>query len=311
MKRFDDCLLVGLLLSLMVVAGPAGCSFEKFTVKQTANVFAKGKLAMDRENNPTFARDALPASIKTLESLLISAPENEKLLRLLAESYFSYAFGFLQHDIYVAEAQLADEAEIESLITRTIDHYTRARDYGFRLLGDQAFRKAAMKPDVDKVKSMLEDMDEDDVPGLFWIGYSWGTAINLAQQNPDMVAALPVVEAIMKRVEQLDDTYFYSGVHVFFGVYYASRPAMAGGNPEKAKEHFEEAMKQHGDVDLMIPFLYGRYWGTQTQNREFFDTMMQKVLEEDLSEHPNTRLRNEIARDRAAFWKEQADDLFY
>lgn len=301
-------LLAGMICLLTFAAG---CSLQQITIRQTADVFAKGKLAMDRESDPEFARQALPANIKTIESLLVSAPENEQLLGLLAESYFSYAFGFLEHDITLAETRLAGEAEIEGRIARAVNHHLRARDYGFRLLGRPEFRDAALEPDVDRVESMLSEMDEGDVAPLFWIGNAWGSAINLAQQDPDLVAGLPAVEAIMKRVLELDPSFYYSGAHVFFGVYYADRPPMAGGDPDKAKKHFEAAMERHGDQDLMIPFLYGRYWGEQTQDREFFDKMMDKVLEADLSEHPDTRLRNEIARKRAKFWKEHADDLFY
>jgi hypothetical protein len=86
---------------------------------------------------------------------------------------------------------------------------------------------------------------------------------------------------------------------------------MAGGDPEKAKKHFEIAMEKAGERNLMIPFLYARFYGAQTQNRELFDKLMGQILEADFGEHPDTRLFNELAKDRAEFWTEQADELFY
>jgi len=289
----------------------SGCSLEQMTVRQTVDVMAEGAVAMDRETDPVFAREALPASLKTFETLLVKDPGNERLLELLAEGYFSYAFGFVEYDLAEAQVEIAPEERIEKLRDRAVLHYLRARDYGFRLLDRPTLKEAAMKPDLDVVQVELKKLEKEDVPGLFWAAYGWGSAINLAQQDPDLVAGLPVVEAMMERVAELDPSYYDSGVHTFFGVYYASRPKMAGGSPEKAKKHFEKAMERHGDRNLMIPFLYGRYYGAQTQNRELFDRMMKKVSEADLSEHPDRRLNNEVARKRASLWSEHADELFY
>lgn len=310
-RRTPSTSLAWVCLAWAITTCGLGCNLQTFTVRQTAAVFAEGKVAIDRESDPQLAREALPANIKTLESLLVSAPDNERLLRLLTESYYSYAFGFLEMDLMRAKVEGGDQEEIEQLTERTVDFYIRARDYGFRLLDRPAFREAATKPNLEKVQSILDETTPEDVPGLFWTAFGWGGAINLAQQDPDMAAALPVVEAIMKRVVELNARYYNSGPHIFLGVSFASKPKLAGGDPQTAKSHFEAAMKQHGDRNLMIPFLYGRYYAVQTQNRELFDSMMQKVLQADLSQYPKLRLNNELARRRAAFWQEHADELFY
>lgn len=298
-------------VAIAAVISATGCSLKKLTVRQTADVLTEGSVVIDRESDPKFAREAFPASLKTFESLLVHDPGNEGLLKLLAEGYFSYAFGFIEQDLARAQVELASEKRIETLTERALIHYLRSRDYGFRLLGHSAFEKAARKPDVERVEQLLDEMEKEDVPGLFWTAYGWGSAINLGQQNPDLAAKLPVVEAMMKRVLELDEDYYDAGAHLFFGVSYASRPKMAGGDPDKAKKHFEAAMEEAGQRNLMIPFLYGRYYGAQTQNRELFDQMMNTVLEGEVEPYPDNRLNNEIAKDRAEFWKQHADDLFY
>lgn len=308
-KRTTARFLSIVILATGLVAG--GCSLQKFTVKQTASVLGEGAVAMDRESDPQFAREAFPASLKTFESLLVHVPENEQLLELLAEGYFSYAFGFIEMDLARAQVELAPEERIEDLTERAVLHYMRARDYGFRLLDMPALEKAAKKPNLEKVKKLLKNVEKDQVPGLFWASYGWGSAVNLAQQDPNMVAALPVVEAMMRRVVELDPSFYDYGAHLFFGVYYASRPKIAGGNPEKAKEHFDKAMKKAGDRNLIIPVLYGRYYGAQTQDQEFFNKMMEKVKTTDAEKYPDKRLNNEIAKDRMEFWTKHADELFY
>ncbi|GAG59489.1 unnamed protein product, partial [marine sediment metagenome] len=48
--------------------------------------------------------------------------------------------------------------------------------------------------------------------------------------NPRAIFDLPKVEALMKRVLELDETYYFAGAHLFFGSLFAARPAMFGGN---------------------------------------------------------------------------------
>lgn len=299
---------MALLLCAMMALG--GCSLQKLTVDQTADVMWDGRVALESEPDPELARDAFPASLKTIETFLVSSPDNDKLLRLLAKGYFSYAFAFVEADFERAQVELAPEVEIERAKRSAVHSYIKARDYGFRLLDDEQFEQAARGLKTARVKELLEDMDEDDVPGLFWTAYGWGSAANLDQQNSDLVGALPIIEAMMQRVLELDERFFYSGPHLFFGVYYASRPPMFGGDPDRAKKHFEAAMRQNGHKNLLIPFLYARFYAVQTQDRPLFERLLNVVETTDVKEYDKLRLNNAVARQRAAFWADQVDDLF-
>lgn len=298
------------VLALLAVAA-TGCNLQRLTVNQTADVLYAGQPALERESDPQFAREAFPASLKTIETFLLSAPDNKKLLEMLGKGYFSYAFGFLEWDLEKGQYGLADEEELQTLNRRAVLHYLRARDYGFLYLDNPALEKAAKAKDLEALQAELNKLDEEDVPGLFWAGYGWGSAINLSQSDPDMVAALGVVEAMMRRVAELDDEYFYSGVHLFFGVYYASRPTMAGGDPAKAKEHFDIALERHGEYNLLIPYLMARYYAPTQQERKLFVETLEFVANEQVEGHPNVRLNNEIARERARFWLRNVDELIY
>jgi hypothetical protein len=287
------------------------CDLQRLTVNQTADVLYAGSVALDREPDVDLGREAIPASLKTLETFLVSAPDNEKLLELLARGYYSYAFAFLEGDLERAQVNFAEEKRIENLRRRCLIHYLRARDYGFRLLDMPELEKAARDGDLEKLEKELQNVEKDDVPGLFWAGYGWASAINLNQADTDMVASLGTVEIMMKRVEQLDTEYFSGGVLYFFGVYYASRPAMFGGKPELAKEYFERAMKKYGSQNQMIPFLYARFYAPSVQDRELFVELMHGVATAQVEEYPNLRLNNEVARQRATFWLENMDELIY
>lgn len=299
--------------AVLALVSLSGCSLQEITVNQTADVLWQGRTALESEPDPQFAREALPASLKTVETFLASSPDNEKLLRMVAKGYFSYSFAFLEGDLMRMQESGASEEELERVRRRAVIHYMKSHRYGLRLLDDEAFAKAAEDLNLAKVKKLLEDMDEDDVPGLFWTAYGWGSAANLAQNDTELVAALPIVQAIMERVVELDERFFYSGAHLFFGVYYGSRPPMYGGKPALAKEHFDKAMRQNGDRNLLIPALYARFYATApgVQDRELFERLLNVVLDADVQKYPKLRLNNAIARQRAEYWLAHEDDLFY
>jgi hypothetical protein len=307
-RRRATCALCTIVIFALFATG---CNLQRLTVQQTAEVLSAGVPALERESDPQFAREALPASLKTLETFLLSDPGNEKLLELLAKGFFSYAFGFLEWDIEQGQYGLIEEAELTELNRRAVIHYLRARDYGFLCLDKPKLEEAARGLDEEALDAELKKLKKKDVPGLFWAGYGWGAAINLSQNDADMVAALSVVEKMMNRVVELDQDYFYGGVHLFFGVLYASRPVMFGGDPEKAKEHFDIALERHGEYNMMAHYLMARYYAPTQQDRELFVSTMTKVANANVEGHPNARLNNEIARERARWWLDHVDELIY
>jgi hypothetical protein len=144
-----------------------GCDLQRLTVNQTADVLFQGSVALDREADPQFAREAMPASLKTLETFLASAPDNEKLLEMLARGYYSYSFAFLEGDLERARTYMAEEEEIKLISSRAVGFYLRARDYGFDLVGSDAFRTAALAGDEAKIKSELKKLKKGHAAGLF------------------------------------------------------------------------------------------------------------------------------------------------
>lgn len=288
----------------------AGCSMNKIAADSTAHLLADGAVALDRESDLEFARDAFPASLKTLETFLINSPTNPKLQFLLTYGFNSYAYGFLEGDLEKARLHGTQE-EVDRLTRRAILHYLRARYYGFKVLDYPALEKAALAGDADRVRQHLANLEKADVPPLFWTTHAWAGAINLAQDDPDMVGALPVVELFLERILELDPGYKESMPRVFMATYFASRPPMFGGKPEEAKVFYDKAMNAHGDENLLIPYLYARFYATQVQDRRLFNELMAKVLEADAAQYPDLRLSNEIARERARFWVQNVDELFF
>ena len=53
------------------------------------------------------------------------------------------------------------------------------------------------------------------------------------------VVDLAKVELMMKRVIELDGTFFWGGAHLFYGIYPGRRSPQLGGDPERSKKHLQ------------------------------------------------------------------------
>ncbi len=287
----------------------AGCNLNKLTANTTSGMVLAGSSALDRESDPQFAREAFPASLKTLETFLVSSPDNESLLLLLARGYSSYAFGFVEDDLDRASIDGTQE-EIDALTRRAKLFYLRGSEYGFRLLGEPELEAAAKAGDLDALAEALEGVEEEQQPALFWAAYGWASAINLAKDDAAMVAGLGPVQALMERAYALDPAYNGGAPTLFFGVVNTALPPALGGKPDVAKKYFDEALARHGQESLMVAFLYARYYCPVVQDRKLWDELMGRVLNADVAAMPQElRLTNELARDRARFWSAHVGDL--
>ena len=297
-----------LSLGLGLTGIGAGCNLQKITADSTSNMLLYGSVAMDREADVEFAAGAFPASLKTLETFLVNSPENENLLLLLARGYNSYAFGILETELDEARID-GPEERIDDLTRRAKIHYLRGMEYGFRLLNVPAIEQAAKDNELETLEAELDNLKKEQAPGLFWAAYGWSSTINLAKDDPELIAGLPVIELMMQRVLELDEDYNGGAPLLFHGVYHASKPEMFGGKPVLSKEYFERAMASHGDSNLLVPFLYARFYCVQVQDKAMFDELIAKVDQADLTAYPEMRLTNEIARKRARFWAAHSDEV--
>ncbi len=296
-------------LALAVLLLASGCSLEKMTVDQTAAVLADGSRAFDSETDPELARQAIPASLKTMESFLEAHPEQPILLRLLAEAYTNYAFGFIEDE---AE-RLQDEnpKAADELRSRALNYYLRARGYGLRLLALDHEDLAAALAKGQLPQGALSELTADDVPALFWIANPWSAAINVGKQDPALVAQLPLVHAIVARAAELDATYFHAGPLMTLGALAASVPPALGGQPKLAQKYFEQAIAAtHGNF-LMISVLYAKTALVQLGDKQAYVATLEKVLATDPDADPQMALANRLAQRRAQRYLAAADDLFF
>ncbi len=284
------------------------CSFKSIALNITADLFEEGQSAFEEEGDLQLAEQSMGANLKVLEALLKSSPDHEGLLVLLSKSYGGYSFAFIE-DAY-DELKTENETKSSFHKERASRFYLRARDFSFKVLKEDADFKHALQKDFSTFEKSLEGFDREDVPALFWTAYNWGNWINLNLHSPAAIADAPRVERLMNRVLNLDENYFFAGSHIFYGVYYGGRPSMLGGNPSKARNHFEKALKLTKRKILITQVLYAQYYALPTGNEELFEGLLGEVIKADDQIYPEQNLITQIAKKKARRLLARKSDLF-
>ena len=114
----------------------------------------------------------------------------------------------------------------------------------------------------------------------------------------------------MQRVLDLDESYFHGGADLFFGSIWGTKPRMLGGDPEKARQYFENNLKTTEGKFLLTYIYYARFYAAKTLNEELFDELLAKVEETPADVLPGYQLLNMIAKKKASYLKLYKEEWF-
>jgi hypothetical protein len=176
--------------------------------------------------------------------------------------------------------------------------YARGRQYALRSLELKGLKDPLQKPFDDFLQG-LKRFKKKDVPVLFWTATCWASWIRLNLDSMEALSELPRVEGMMKRVLELDEGFHYGGAHLFMGIWYASRPKIAGGDLKKSQEHFLRALDLGKKKFLMAYVYYASHYARKTADKELFVSTLEKVLETPAETSPDLILVNTIAKRQA------------
>ena len=213
---------LGFVLFLLLLAG---CSLNKLATRKMADTLAAGGSVFSSDDDPELVKAAVPFSLKLMESLLEELPKHEGLLLAASSGFVQYAFAFVE--IEADEVEAFDFAKASQMRARAVRLYLRARDYGIR--GLEVRHKGLEKGLRADPRSALSSAKAADVSFLYWTAASWASAIALSIDNPDLLAELYLVEALIDRALELDESYDSGAIHSFLIAYEMVRAEGEGG----------------------------------------------------------------------------------
>lgn len=291
--------------SILLLALLPACSLRSLAVSSLADALAGASGVYASDEDPELVREALPFALKTYETLLAEAPEDIGLLLAACRGFTQYAAGFVETDAELAEVDDWERAEV--LRERALKLYLRARDYCLRGLEEEASgidERLRLAP-----REAAGRLDSDQLELIFWTAASWGSAISIGLDRPELMVDLPAVEALVERALELDPDWDDGAIHEVM-IRLEALPEAMGGSPRAVRRHFERAVEL-SDGERASPYVtFATRVSVSAGRRSEFVELLETALGIDPDARPASRLANLLAQRRARFLLEHVDDYF-
>lgn len=292
MKGFQNRTLIFFFLCLLFLFS-ACLPNKKLTVGATAMLLEEVARASSKQSDLRILREGMPAYLMLIDGMIQAWPDNEQLLIAASQSYSSFASLFVEDQ----------DKEYANLL------YGRGKQYALKSLEMRGFKEPLQRP-FDEFKEGLNRLGKKDVPYIFWTATCWANWIRLNLDSMEALSELPRVETMMQRVLDIDEGFYYGGPHLFMGIWFASRPKMAGGDLKKAQGHFLKALDLGQGKFLMAYVYYANYYARKMMDKDLFNSTLQKVLETPADISPDLTLLNTVAKKKAQELLNRVEEYF-
>jgi len=295
------------LIAVVLLLLATGCSIKRVAVNKLGNALASGGSTFTGDDDPDLVEAAIPFGLKLYESLLAESPRHTGLLLAAAQGFTEYSYAFV--DSRIDEARAENPERADALRERARKLYIRAYRYGMRGLDvHHPGFGAALDNDAD---SALKRVTRRDVPLLYWTAAARGLTISLSKTSPELIAELPLVETIVRRVAELDEDFDAGAVPEFLITLEA---AHSGVKPEEQQKlmrrHFDRALELSQGKRAGTYVSFAENACVPAQNIAEFKSLLEKALAVDPDAHLDNRLANLVAQRRARWLLKHADELF-
>ncbi len=275
------------LLAPLILAGCGGL-FSKAGSEFAQNLAG----AVADYEDPQIVQAGSSSYLLLTDALIKQYPENSGIKLAAANLNSSYAGAFVKEpkrlDILSSKAfNYAQEAVC-------LEHKTLCK---------------VQTQSIEDLQRNLSFIKKDDVAQLFTLGSTWAGWIQAHTEDFNAVADLPRVEAVMKRVIALDETYQHGMAYLYMGVIATSIPPALGGRPEEGKAYFEKAIALSEGHNLMAKVYFAKNYARGVYNRELHDLLLNEVLASE-GKWPGWTLANQLAKQEAEALLKSADDFF-
>ena len=284
-----------------------GCSIKRMAVNQIGNALASGGTTFTSDDDPELVAAAIPFGLKLYESLLAESPKHTELLLAAAQGFTEFSYAFVDSRIDEAKEESLDRAN--ALRARARKLYLRA--YGYAMRGLETRYPGFAKALDDDAEAALKRVRKRDVPLLYWTAASRGLAISLSKTSPEMIAELPLVEMIVRRVAELDEAFDNGAVPEFLITFEAARTDIKTEEAQKLmRQHFDRAIELSQGKRAGTYVSFAENACVPAQNAAEFKSLLEKALAVDPDADPDNRLANLVAQRRARWLLDHINELF-
>jgi len=280
-----NALLIGVVaITLSGCASLISSATSGFTDNLSASIL--------NQDDPETAKAALPTFMVTIDSLLRNNPNDPDLLASGATLYASYG------------AIFADDEVRASRLT------SRARRYALSAMCE-TYAPACGWPDnnYDEFVATLDGIKPKHSEVLYTYGFASLAYLRAHSADWNSLAELPQVEALFNHYLDISGDEVNGSVYTYMGILLTLRPPALGGEPEKAREYFEQAIAITDGRDLGAKVEFARGYAKLLYERELHDRLLNEVMAAD-PDYDGFTLSNVLAKEQAEALLAEADDYF-
>lgn len=266
------------LISILLLSS---CSMMRSVgVKVVAGGISDSSKDIQKETDWNYFEKSIPGNLKLMETMLSMSPGNQQLLTALIQGFAGYALAI--HETRYLEHQLKD-VENSPHLSAAISYYSKALYYGEQyLLGIGIDRAKMIKLIRDEAKLqdyLSSNLSESDFKAVFYTAQAWGSLINLQRTNMILMSQLPAVKGMFDFVCTKKPNFEQGACDLFYASYEVGRPKMLGGNPEKGKKIFKQAMEKN-PLNLLTNIMYMQLVTIPQADEKEYDEMESKLEDE-------------------------------
>ena len=249
--------------------------------------------AVLNQEDPKIVRDGAPAYLLLLDSLVAGNPENPVILSSASDLYTSYSAIFVN-----------DANRSKILSERALKYSKKALCISYEdscNWDDYSF---------DDFNLSLDDFDMKYSDLLLTYSTSYLVYIRSHSNDWNAIARLPYIESALEYyVEKNPETENIDSVYTYLGILSTLLPPALGGDYEKGKRYFENAIEFSGDQNLSAKVEYALSYARPLYDRELHDKLLLEVISSDPVKK-NYTLLNVIAKEQASSMLDDADEYF-
>jgi len=283
----------------------AGCSVRQLAVDAMGDALGSGGSVYEADADVLLVGDALPFSLKLLDSLIVESPRHRGLLLAGSRAYLLYVHAYVGFEAENAAREDVDRANAKR--RRASDLALRGHAYALRAL-ELAHPGIGARLAADPAAATREVSDPREVDLLYAAAATLAVAIGQAKGEAAMLARLPEVDAMLARALALDEGWNEGALHELAVTWRAARP----GLPDRAAvdRHYARALALTGGTRAALFVAYAEAVAVREQDRRQFDDLLARALAVDGEARPEERLHTELAKRRARWLASHADRLF-
>ena len=280
---------------IILFAMTTGCAkhsatYEQATAAGTADqadaLLAEGmELWAGRDN-----AESLKGALDKFEAAYTADPTNREAATLLTRGWYFWG-----------DVKTSDPDE-------KLSSWDTAVQWGGRCMAINSEFSALMQKGNETERTAIRVMTDEDAGCLYWAASALGKWAKLKGFST-LLKHKDTAQAYVRRVEELDENYFYSGPDRYFGAVYAVAPSFAGGDLDKSVVRFDESIAlQPGYLGTKV--LKAELYATKRQDAELFETLLDEVIAADPDAIPELGPENRAEQAKAKRLKANKSDFF-